>query len=102
MPPDPQTTPAQAAAQWQDVQDALQRLRQGGLTAHAFSAAARQPAAMLAALPARYAEVLHGLLDRLESGALFSEESCSFSQKDLIDSLQMWLDKAGAQLRSAG
>lgn len=60
------------------------------------------PPPLLAALPARYAEVLHGLLDRLESGALFSEESCSFSQKDLIDSLQMWLDKAGAALPPQG
>ena len=49
---------------------------------------------MLAALPPRYGEVLLGLLDRLESSALFSEESCSFSQKDLLDSLQMWVDKA--------
>lgn len=80
----------------------LARLRRGELTAHAFSARARDNAPLLAALPARYAEVLHGLLDRLESGALFSEESCSFSQKDLIDSLQMWLDKAGAALPPQG
>ena len=52
----------------------------------------------LDALPARYREVLFNLLDRLESSALFSEESCSFSQKDLLDSLQMWVDKARAQL----
>ena len=38
------------------------------------------------------------LLDRLEAGALFSEESCSFSQKDLLDSLQLWADKARAKL----
>ena len=36
--------------------------------------------------------------DRLESSALFSEESCSFSQKDLVDSLRMWVDKARATL----
>jgi hypothetical protein len=34
------------------------------------------------------------LLDRLESSALFTEESCSFSQRDQFASLQMWLDKA--------
>jgi hypothetical protein len=39
-----------------------------------------------------------GLIDRLESSALFSEESCSFSQVDLLDSLAMWLDKAEQQL----
>ena len=53
---------------------------------------------MLAALPPRYTEVLHGLLDRLEAGALFTEESCSFSHQDLADSLQLWLDKARATL----
>ena len=87
-------------SQWHAVEAALQRLRQGETSAHAFSEAARQQEALLAALPARYAEVLHGLLDRLESGALFSEESCSFSQKDLIDSLQMWLDKAATALQA--
>ena len=51
-------------------------------------------------LPPRYGEVLGGLLDRIEAGALFSEESCSFSQKDLLDSLQLWADKAGAALNS--
>ena len=46
-------------------------------------------------------EVLNQLLDRLESSALFSEESCSFSQRDLLDSLQTWLDKARGQLSQA-
>jgi len=46
--------------------------------------------------------VLHGLVDRLESSALFSEESCSFSQHDLLDSLQLWIDKARQQARTAG
>jgi hypothetical protein len=41
--------------------------------------------------------VLLNLLDRLESSALFSEESCSFSQKDLLDNLQVWVDKARGQ-----
>ena len=53
---------------------------------------------MLQALPPRYGEVLLNLLDRLESSALFTEESCSFSQKDLLDNLRMWADKAQAQL----
>ena len=51
-------------------------------------------------LPPRYGEVLGGLLDRIEAGALFSEESCSFSQKDLLESLQLWADKARATLNS--
>ncbi len=52
------------------------------------------------ALPARFDEVLHPLLDRIEASALFSEESCSFSQKDLLASLQMWADKASLRLSS--
>jgi hypothetical protein len=53
----------------------------------------RSDAALLA-LPEKFSVVLGNLLDRLESSALFSEESCSFSQKDLLDSLQMWLERA--------
>ena len=80
------------------VQDALNAFTQGATSASALSHTARAQADLLAALPPRYAEVLHGLLDRLESSALFSEESCSFSQKDLVGSLQMWVDKARALL----
>lgn len=83
-------------------QGAIAQLRQGDLRPHAFSDAARALGALRAALPARYDEVLLGLLDRLESGALFAEESCSFSQKDLVDSLQMWADKAGEVLAAGG
>ncbi len=83
------------------VQDALTAFSQGSLTASALSHTARAQTDLLAALPPRYAEVLHGLLDRLESSALFSEESCSFSQKDLLASLQMWVDKARALLEQA-
>ncbi len=79
------------AAEFQQLRLQPQRLA-------AFSTSARKHAELLAALPARYAEVLHGLLDRLESSALFAEESCSFSQSELLDSLQLWLDKAGRQL----
>ena len=80
------------------VQDALNAFTQGATSASALSHTARAQADLLAALPPRYAEMLHGLLDRLESSALFSEESCSFSQKDLVDTLQMWVDKARALL----
>ena len=78
----------------QPVHDALEAFSKGTLTASALSDTTRAQADLLAALPPRYTEVLHGLLDRLESSALFSEESCSFSQKDLVDSLRLWVDKA--------
>mgnify|MGYP003335364326 CR=1 FL=1 len=50
------------------------------------------------ALPQRYVDVLERLLSQIESSALFSEESCSFSQKDLLASLQVWADKAKERL----
>ncbi len=76
----------------------LTQLRSGqitpGVLAQAFRDAARshQPA-----LPQRYHDVLERVLSQLESSALFAEESCSFSQTDLIDMLTDWLNKA-AQL----
>ena len=94
MTPDAQPT---ALSQLRLLQDALDRLRQAEQNdncAHALSASARQHHILLAALPPRYTEVLLGLLDRLESSALFTDESCSFSQKDLVANLQLWVDKA--------
>jgi hypothetical protein len=76
------------------LDNALKAFTQGTVSAGALSDTARAQTALLAQLPPRYAEVLYGLLDRLESSALFSEESCSFSQKDLIANLQVWVDKA--------
>jgi len=49
-------------------------------------------------LPARYGEVLADLLDRLESSAMFSGESCSFSQEDLLQAVETWIARARAQL----
>jgi len=80
------------------VAQALHDLRTSATTPHALSALAREQSTLLQALPPRYSDVLLQLLDRLESSALFSEESCSFSQKDLLDNLQIWVDKAGTQL----
>lgn len=53
----------------------------------------------LAALPPRFTEVLLGLLDRLESSALFADESCSFSHRELLGSLALWVEKATERLR---
>jgi hypothetical protein len=46
------------------------------------------------ALPQRYLDVLERLLNQLESAALFTEESCSFSQADMAGALGTWLTKA--------
>jgi len=83
------------------LEQALQQLRQGQLKVDQLATQAHGLQRLPAELPERFATVLHELLNRLESSALFSEESCSFSQVDLLDSLQMWLDKAGLQLSKA-
>ena len=87
-----------ASTQLAALAQALQAFERGEHTAATLSTLARQQTALLAALPPRYGEVLLNLLDRLESSALFAEESCSFSQKALVANLQMWVDKARAAL----
>lgn len=94
----PHTALAGAPAELAALQTQLQALRSGQTLSTDFSRHARAHTALLAALPPRYGQVLHDLLDRLESSALFAEESCSFSQRELHDSLQLWLDKAAQQL----
>ena len=83
-----------ARQQLDALQEALAGLTQSQVTAASFSALAEKQVTLLAALPPRYTEVLTQLLTRLESSALFTEESCSFSHKELLGSLQLWLDKA--------
>lgn len=86
-------------AQLLDEQRALlEQLRQDQLSTRDYLAAARPIEPLLAALPDAFRTVWVNLLDRLESASLFTEESCSFSQHDLMDSLQLWLDKAQERL----
>ena len=80
------------------TRDTLQALRDGTITAHAASERLRDQPQLLGRLPPAFAVVLHQLLDRLESSALFDAESCSFSQRDLLDSLQLWIDRAAQRL----
>ncbi len=87
-----------AAQQLAQLRTGFAQLAQQQLSAAALGAQARASGALLTTLPPRYAEVLLNLLDRLEASALFSEESCSFSQKDLFDTLEQWADKAQARL----
>ena len=91
-----------AQQQLDTIAGRIATLRNGGGdgSVTTLSNEARASTELLGALPPRYGEVLLGLLDRLESSALFSEESCSFSQKDLLDNLQVWADKARGQLVS--
>jgi hypothetical protein len=44
-------------------------------------------------LPEKYGSALENVLSRVESSSLFTEESCSFSKKDLANALRVWLEK---------
>ena len=92
------TAHTDALLQLQALDDALLRLEDGSLSAAQLNDQARAAHALLAALPERYGPVLLQLLDRLESSAMFTEESCSFSQSDLHTHLHGWMAKARAQL----
>jgi hypothetical protein len=80
----------------------LSQLRSQQLEAAEFSLRCRGLGILRQTLAGRYVEVLDGLLDRLEAGALFTEESCSFSASALHDSLALWVDKARGQLVRLG
>lgn len=82
------------------VRDTLDALLTGQLRPHEATERLRAQKELLAALPPRFGEVLHGLLDRLESSALFDGESCSFSQHDLHEHLRGWLEQAERRLAS--
>lgn len=83
------------------LQESLQALRKNHLSIHDFCRTWRAQSTLLATLPTRYTEVMEDLLGRLEAGSLFTEESCSFSQIDLLANLDVWLDKARQTLLQA-
>jgi hypothetical protein len=75
----------------------LDAFRQGQLPLTELTRTWREAAqAHQPALPQRYQEVLERVLSQLESAALFTEESCSFSQGDMVDALSDWLARARA------
>ncbi len=91
----------EARSQWQSLRAALAELEAGRLSVADFSACAQGTGALRSALPERFGPVLDELLNRLESSALFTEESCSFSRGELLQSLRLWLDKADERLNAA-
>jgi hypothetical protein len=76
------------------LQDSVEALRQSRISVAEFCQTWRAQTALLASLPGPYSTVMEDLLGRLEAGSLFTEESCSFSQIDLLTTLDMWLDNA--------
>ena len=87
-----------AHAQLDAFRRSLDALLARDIRVQQLSQDARGHAALMQALPPNFKTVLLQLLDRLDSGALFDEESCSFSQRDLIDNLRLWADKAQQRL----
>lgn len=76
------------------MQTVMQQLKAAECSPAVFCKAWRDASMRLPALPLRYTRVLSEYLDRYESSALFSEESCSFSQQDLLYALQGWQAQA--------
>ena len=77
--------------------EALALCARGQLPQHEMIHLWRSGAASLP-LPEKFFVVLADLLDRIEASALFSGESCSFSQQGLFDNLQLWAGKARDKL----
>ncbi len=91
----------ESARQLQQLRSGFEQLAHSQISASALGQQVRAATTLLEALPPRYGEVLLNLLDRLESSALFTEESCSFSHQGVVDSLQLWVDKARGVLASS-
>lgn len=87
-----------AAQQLAQLRAGFEQFAKQQTTAAALGDMARASGALLSTLPARYAEVLLQLLDRMEASALFTEETCSFSPQDMFESLQQWGKKAQERL----
>jgi hypothetical protein len=90
-----------STAQLAALRESLGAWQSGECNSRTFVSDWREQSALLHSLPDKYATVFNNLLLRVESSALFTEESCSFSAKELADSLAVWLAKATAQLEKA-
>ncbi|MGL4574860.1 MAG: hypothetical protein ACRCV9_08735 [Burkholderiaceae bacterium] len=80
------------------LQTGLAHFMAGHIDAASLAKVCRGNADITTQLPGAFATVLDDIVIRLESGAMFSEESCSFSQDDLVNELQVWLEKAQQKL----
>ena len=82
----------------QQLQMSISNLSSGNININSFCQLWRGQSELLHALPPQFAEVMENLLSRMEASSMFTEESCSFSQADLISQLKIWLDKAATRL----
>ncbi|MDQ8022152.1 MAG: hypothetical protein REI94_09945 [Moraxellaceae bacterium] len=84
------------------LESALARRRDGSLSPTDFVRLLRETAHPLCAqLPPRFTEVLEDLCMRLESSQLFSGDSCSFSDRELLDGVGFWIERARLRMTSS-
>jgi hypothetical protein len=84
--------------QLDSIKTKLAQFKAGDIRTTELTDAARAALVLASSLPPQFGEVLNNILDRLESSALFTEESCSFSQTGLLENLEVWIQKAEARL----
>jgi hypothetical protein len=87
-----------AIEQLDNIKTKLAQFQAGGIRATELTDAARAALVLASSLPPQFGEVLNNILDRLGSSALFTEESCSFSQTGLLENLEVWISKAESRL----
>jgi predicted solute-binding protein len=87
-------------ASLQTMQQSLNALRENTISTTELCKTWRAQTGLLEQLPPQYKQVMEDILGRMEAGSLFTEESCSFSQEDLVTTLDMWLDNAERTLTS--
>lgn len=88
-------------AELQGLLTSLQQAHRGELALARLVPVFRSQTDLLQSLPPAFGPALEGILSRIEAGALFTEESCSFSQGDLMAALDVWLQKADLRLDQA-
>ncbi len=76
----------------------LDEVRCGRADSAGLVTALRAEPGLLATLPQPFRIALEDMATRLESARLFTEDSCSFSQRELIDALAEWIGHADARL----
>ena len=88
-----------ALEQLNDIKTKFAQFQANEIRTTELTDAARAALVLVSSLPPQFGEVLNNILDRLESSALFTEESCSFSQTGLLENLEVWIQKADERLK---
>lgn len=96
------STPANIPDQLAALRQSLDARRSGTLSPDDFIVILHRDARPLCdALPEKFRGVLEDICMRLESSRLFSADSCSFSDKELLNALQTWIERAELRWRES-